>query len=138
LRLLSFFAAFIVGAPIVGIVHAQSHETDEESIRALITAFANARNAQDGEAASRLYSEDGEWISAKGYVARGRSELTRTWGGVTGQVERTVQSVDFPGSNIAVVRVITQYAEPIGRHHEVFIFAKDDGKWNIHVHQSID
>jgi hypothetical protein len=34
--------------------------------------------------------------------------------------------------------VTTQYEQPIGRHHEVFICVKDDGAWKIRVHQSVD
>jgi hypothetical protein len=136
MRLSTFFAGFVLAATLVGTLHAQPPQTDEQSIRALITAFASARNLHDGEAAARLYSEDGEWISAKGYAARGRS--ARIWGGVTGQVQRTIESVDLPGSNISVVRVTTQYEQPIGRHHEVFICVNDDGTWKIRVHQSID
>lgn len=131
-------SAFFVAATLAARLHAQPPQTDEQSIRALITAFATARNLHDGEAAARLYSEDGEWLSAKGYPAQGRTELARIWGGVTGQVQRTVESVDFPGPNISLVRVTTQYAEPIGRHHEVFICVKDDGTWKIRVHQSVD
>ena len=131
-------SAFFVAATLVGTLPAQPPQTDEQSIRALITAFATARNLHDGEAAARLYSEDGEWISAKGYAAMGRTELARIWGGVSGHVQRTVDSVDFPGPNISVVRVTTQYEEPIGRHHEVFICVKDDGTRRIRVHQSVD
>jgi hypothetical protein len=60
------------------------------------------------------------------------------WSGVTGQVRRTIQPINLAGPNIAVVRVLTQYDEPIGIHHETFIFVKDNGAWNIRVHQSVD
>jgi len=138
MRLHTFLVHSIAVATLAVAGTAQPSQTDEESIRLLIAAFANARNMHNGEAAAALYSEDGEWISAHGSAVRGRNELARLWSGVTGQVQRTVQSVDFPGSHIAVVHVTTQYDEPIGRHHEVFIVVDDDGKWNIRVHQSTD
>ncbi len=118
--------------------YAQSSPADEESIRMLVKTFANARNAHDGPAAAALYSQDGEWIGARGASVRGRIELARMWSGVTGQVQRAIQSIDFAGPNIAVVRVLTQYEQPISLHHETFIFVKDTGTWNIRVHQSVD
>jgi hypothetical protein len=56
---------------------------------------------------------------------------------VTGQVQRTISSIEFPCDNIAVVRVITQYDDSRGRHLEAFVLVKDNGKWSIRVHQSI-
>jgi uncharacterized protein (TIGR02246 family) len=112
---------------------------DEASLRALVKTFADARNAHDGQAAAALYSEDGEWMSANGQgIVRGRADLARIWSGQTGQVQRTVQSIEFVGPNVAVVHVATQYAEPIGRHNETFVVAKESGEWSIHLHQSVD
>ena len=116
----------------------QSASDDEESVRTLIKTFADARNAHDGHAVAALYSEEGEWISANGYFVHGRPALVGLWNGVTGQVQRTIQSIDFAGPNIAVVRVGTQYAEPIGRHSETFILIKVRGSWSIRLHQSVD
>jgi len=58
---------------------------------------------------------------------RGRQALATLWGNLPGQVGRAIQPVDFPGGKIAVVRVTTQYAEPIGRHHETFVPVKENG-----------
>jgi uncharacterized protein (TIGR02246 family) len=114
-------------------------QADDRLVRALIEKFAALRNAHDGPAVAALYSEDGEWLGARGQGAtRGRTALAQLWGGVSGRVERTIQSLDFPGPNIAVVHVITQYAEPVGQHHEVFVTVKEDGVWLIRVHQSVD
>jgi uncharacterized protein (TIGR02246 family) len=118
----------------------QSVPRDEERIRTLITDFANARNAHDGQAAAAKYSEDGEWIATGGLsTVKGRVALSQLWGGVEGQVQRTVEAIAFPAPNIATVRVATQYAEPIGLHHEVFVVVKDSwtNQWSIRVHQTI-
>jgi uncharacterized protein (TIGR02246 family) len=124
----------------ISITFADPHPNpDESSIRTLIKSFADARNAHDGAAAAALYSEDGEWFAPNGEnVVHGHQALADLWGRLPGRVERTVQSIDFPGPTIAVVRVITQYAEPISRHHETFIAVKADGKWRIRIHQSVD
>jgi uncharacterized protein (TIGR02246 family) len=112
---------------------------EEESIRKLIQTFADARNAHDGAAVASLYSEDGEWIGARGFgKVKGRTALEELWGRLTGQVRRTVESVEIPSDRIAVVRVTTEYEEPVGRHHEVFIVVKELGDWKIRVHQTAD
>ena len=105
----SLLAGFVLTVTLATIGAGQSPSTDEESIRALIETFAGARNAHDGQAVAALYSEEGEWISANGSFVHGRPALARLWSGVTGEVERTVQSIDFAGPNIAVVRVGTKY-----------------------------
>jgi hypothetical protein len=71
-------------------------------------------------------------------IVKGRVALADMWSKVEGQVERTVKSVEFPGGEIAVVRVATQYAEPIGLHSEIFVFVRESGKWRIRVHQTLD
>ncbi len=134
----AFLLGLIAAVTLAELCNAQPHQTEEPLIRTVITVFANARNARDGDAAAALYSEDGEWISAHGYVVRGKAALVTLWGGVTGQVQRTIESIDLAGPNIAVVRVTTQYEEPVGRHHEVFILVKLNEKWNIRVHHSGD
>jgi uncharacterized protein (TIGR02246 family) len=131
-------APLLLAVALTAIGNAQSFQTDDEPIRTLIKTFADARNAHDGEAVAALYSEDGEWISAHGYFVHGRPALVRLWSGVTGQVARTIQSIDFAGNNIAVVRVVTEYSEPIGRRHEAFILVKGGRTWNIRLHQSVD
>ena len=132
--------ALLITAFLVSLGSAQPPAPDDDqSIRGLIKAFADARNAHNGEAVGALYSADGEWISADGRTrAQGKAELVRMWNGAQGQVQRTVDSIDLPGNSIAVVRVSTQYWEPIGRHREVFILAKDHDQWRIRLHQSID
>lgn len=133
-----------------GVAQDQAQQLREEPVRALIKAFADARNAHDGQAVAALYSEDGEWITDPFPVAHsisGRHGLAIQWGAVTGKVDRTISSIDFPGPNIAVVRVATQYEAPRSRHSEVFILVNegvkhppspDAGTWKIRVHQTID
>ena len=134
-RVFMSVALFAAGLPAVS---AQTAEAEERSIRMLINTFAQARNSHNGQTVAGLYSEDGEWISSTGRSVRGRSALAKLWGDLPGQVQRTVESVNFAGPNIAVVRVLTEYPDPIGRHHETFVFVKTGGAWAIRVHQSLD
>jgi uncharacterized protein (TIGR02246 family) len=111
---------------------------EELRVRALIKTFDDARNRHDGIAVAALYSEDGEWISNRGNAVHGWQALATMWGGLSGQVEPTIQSVDFPGGDIALVRLTLQYSEPTGQHHEIFILLNEQGKWNVRVHQAVD
>ena len=143
MRQRTFLRAFIIAAVLTATGNGQSLRSDEESLRALIKNFADARNAKDGEAAAAVYSEDGAWIGMKGRpTVKGKAALAKLWGGVIGEVQRTPQSIDRISENIAIVRV-----EYVGMgaargdgvvHHEAFIFVKSGGKWNIQLHQLID
>jgi len=125
--------------PSFGIVEDLLNQADEQSVRALIKNFADSRNAHDGYAVAALYSENGEWFGPNGGNAvRGRQALATLWSGVPGQAVRTIQSIEFPGGNIAVVHVTAQFAEPVGRHHESFIAVKENGTWYIRIHQAVD
>lgn len=131
-RLLLLFAVISFAVP------AQTPANANSDVRALIEAFANARNAHDGKSTAAFYSDDGEWISNDGSnVVRGKADLARLWSAVTGHVDRTVKSVEYPGRNIAVVYVATQYEAPIGLHSEVFVLVYE-GAWKIRVHQTLD
>jgi hypothetical protein len=111
----------------------------DEAVRAVITRFADLRNVHDGNAVAALYADDGEWLGSQGSpsLVVGRPALAKLWGGVTGQAQRRIESVDFPGRNIAIVRVPVQYPD-IGPHKEAFVLVKEDTRWNIRVHQTVD
>ncbi len=122
---------------------AQTKATMEDAVRTVIKAFADARNSHDGQAAASQYSEDGEWIQNHATaVIRGGEDLAKLWGSLPGHVDRTISSIEFPGPNIAVVRVATQYGPPQGLHSEVFILVNDDyrdpSNWKIRIHQTLD
>jgi len=115
------------------------NQADDGDVRALIRKFADFRNAHDGPGVAALYAENGEWFDPYGEAAaRGRQALATLWGSVPGSVGRMIESVDFLGGDVAMVRVTTQYADPIGRHHESFIVVKERGTWYIRAHQSVD
>ena len=130
--------ALITGVPGTGMPrHARRRQSDEDAIRALVKTFADARNARDGQAAAALYAEDGEYLQAIGPSVRGRTSLAEVWGAGTGQVQRTVSSIEFPSANLAVVQVATQFDDGRGLHFEVLILVLDGGKWSIRLHQTV-
>jgi uncharacterized protein (TIGR02246 family) len=115
-----------------------TRKKNDEAVRALIQKFADARNAHDGAAAAALYSEDGEWRTADGFVSRGRAALATRWSENTDQVERTVDSIDFPSPDIAVVRVTRKFNDYPPRVPETFILVKENGEWYIRVHEAVN
>lgn len=125
-----------VAAPSFGIVDSVPKGEDDLSVRALIKAFADARNAHDGNAAAARYAEDGEYQGKRGTGVKGRPAIANVWSNVpAGEVRRTVQSVDFPATNVAVVRVAGEFPEV---HHETFLAIREGGGWLIRVHQLLD
>ena len=80
----SLMATMAIAASFTAMVSAQPARTDEQSLRGLITAFAQARNAHNGQAVAAIYAEDGEWVSAAGErTVRGRKELADNFGEIT-------------------------------------------------------
>ena len=112
-------------------------KADDRNVRALIKKFADLRNAHDGPGVAALYAENGEW-SGQHSVHRGRQALAAMWDRVPGYVERTIESVDFLGGDVAMIRVTTQYADPIARHHESFTVVQENRLWQIRAHQTLD
>ena len=133
----TFLIAVFCAATLAVVGNAQVPQADKLSIAARVRTFADARNAHDGTTVAALYSVDGEYISTEGNSVRGRAELAKLWSSVTGQVRRTVESVEFAGPNIALVRVNMLYPD-IGEHHETFVFVKAGARWEIRVHQTVD
>lgn len=132
---------FSILAVLVFSGEAQIQTSREDSIRGFIKAFADARNLHDGDVVAAMYSENGEWLQNHGtQVVRGRAALSRLWSSVTGHVDRRVSSIEFPGTNIAIVKVAAEYAPPIGLRSEVFVLVSDGTKtnWEIHIHQTLD
>jgi hypothetical protein len=68
-------------------------------------------------------------------VERGREALEKLWSGVSGQVERTIESL---APDTAVVHVRCQYPEPYGVHHDVFVVVNENGTWLIRIHKCVD
>jgi hypothetical protein len=124
-----------ISEPAFGVVKTPTGSAaDQDAIRTLIRDFADARNAHDGNAAAQLYSENGEY--GRGAV-RGREALAALWGGLNGQVKRTIQSISFPGRNVASVSVAAMYNSDV--FDEVFMVAKEaDGVWRIRLHERTD
>jgi uncharacterized protein (TIGR02246 family) len=122
---------------------AQTQTAKEDRVRRLITAFAEARNGNDGNAVAAFYSEDGEWIQNHATATvHGRVALAQFWSQAQraqAHVDRAILSIEFPGTNIAIVRVSTQYGPPVGLHSEVFVLVDESALiWKIRIHQTLD
>jgi hypothetical protein len=78
----TFPTAFVLALALSLPGQAQSANNEERPIRALIQDFADARNSHDGIAVASFYSDDGEWIAARGVrTVRGRAALVELWTG---------------------------------------------------------
>jgi uncharacterized protein (TIGR02246 family) len=94
--------------------------------------MAAARNAHDGSAAAATYTEDGEYIGSS-RTFKGRIELAQLWGTMKGQMQRTIQAVNFIAPGIAIVHVLSDYPKPAIVGREVFVMVKENGGWKIRV-----
>jgi hypothetical protein len=110
----------------------------DETVRGLITRFADSRNAHDGQAAAATYAEDGEYMNSSSPVqkVKGRAALALLWANLPGHAERRIESVEFVTGNIAVAHVIAEFDEPASTLDETFLVVKDAGGWTIRVHEA--
>jgi uncharacterized protein (TIGR02246 family) len=110
---------------------------NERPVRALIKAFADARNAHDGAAAAATYASEGEYRAFDRPPVKGSVQLSEMWGRMTGQMSRRVNSVQFVAPNLAVVLAEERFVGPEGENQakEVYTVARIDGEWKILVHQ---
>jgi uncharacterized protein (TIGR02246 family) len=119
-----------------------AYSSADETVRALITRFADSRNARDGAAAAATYTEDGEYINTTSPlgVVKGTEALAKLWGSLTGQVQRRIQAVEFLAPNIAAVHVAAESPNDSGAveqfFDETFIAVRDGSEWRIKVHQA--
>ncbi len=111
---------------------------DDEAIRALMSAFAAARNAGDGRVTAENYREDGEYLAMDGTRVTGRDALERMWtagpyGG--GPATRTVEKIDFVSASIAFVRGRAEFETGPARS-ETFVVVRDSVRgWKIQLHE---
>lgn len=110
----------------------------DETVRAVITRFADARNAHDGNAAAAAYAPDGEYVNPVGPTrkVKGRAALAALWGALPGQVQRKIEAVEFITANIAVAHVVAEFSEPTSTLKETFVVVRDGSEWKIQIHEA--
>jgi hypothetical protein len=108
---------------------------NERPIRALIKAFADARNAHDGKAAAATYAPEGEYRGFDAAPVKG-PVLETFWWSVQGQASRTAKSVEFISPNLAIVVVYVRGVSSRGEWltKEAFSVINYTGQWKILVH----
>jgi hypothetical protein len=104
-------------------------------------AFPVDADSRDIEFGIQLYGEGAAWIDSVSVTSPvmeigkairvGRSNLERMWSGATGQAKpkRTIQSVEVLTPDIAVMRVLAEFADPSERFDETFLLAREGGEW---------
>lgn len=58
-------------------VHSTSSLQDESAIKRVISEMTDGFNRHDAEAATRMYTEDADFVSVRGEVAKGRGEIKK-------------------------------------------------------------
>lgn len=110
---------------------------NERPVRALIKAFADARNAHDGGAAAATYALEGEYRAFDRPPVKGAADLAALWARMTGQMSRRVKSVQFVAPNLAIAFVNLREVEwqGQGEGQEAYTVANINREWKILVHQ---
>jgi ketosteroid isomerase-like protein len=108
---------------------------DEASIKAQLTAYAEASQRGDGHARALFYTEDAEvWLSTTRILSRGRAAIEKELDRPPDPNRRfrlEIENISFVSAD--VVLVDAQYydssPEPIG--HAFYVMVRQDTRWLI-------
>jgi uncharacterized protein (TIGR02246 family) len=136
----------IIGSSLPSAAQAQNSQSDEVAIRRVIVEMTDAFNQHDAVAATRMYTPDVDFVSARGDKARGRDEVQKFLATLfkTRLKDTTLRTeaveIRFIRRDVAIVHVTNESSglvAPNGQklppHEEMSIrvFVKDNEKWQI-------
>jgi ketosteroid isomerase-like protein len=108
---------------------------DEASIKAQLTAYAEASQRGDGHARALFYTEDAEvWLSTTRTLSRGRAAIGKELDRPPDPNRRfrlEIENISFLGADVAFVdaQYYDSSRKPIG--HAFYVMVKQDTKWLI-------
>jgi uncharacterized protein (TIGR02246 family) len=108
---------------------------EEASIRAQLSAYAQARRGGDGHAQAAFYTDDADaWFSGTRRMAKGRAEIERDLDVPLSSrrpFRLEIESIGFLGPDVALVdaHYFSVAAEPNG--HVLYVMMRRNGQWKI-------
>ncbi|HEY6393718.1 MAG TPA: SgcJ/EcaC family oxidoreductase, partial [Bryobacteraceae bacterium] len=110
---------------------------DEQSIRKMLAAFADARNALDARGMAAAYADDAEFLAFDDPPITGRPAIERgliapvTKGG--GRMERSLKGVRLIRPDLAVAEGDVHFSAPNSNMNfvEHYVLRKNAGRWQI-------
>ena len=108
---------------------------DEASIKAQLTAYAEASQRGDGHARALFYTEDAEvWLSTTRTLSRGRRAIEKELDRPPDPNRRfrlEIENISFLSAVVALVDAQYYSSSPEPAGHAFYVMVKQDAKWLI-------
>jgi ketosteroid isomerase-like protein len=108
---------------------------DEASIKAQLTAYAEASQQGDGHARALFYTEDAEvWLSTTRTLSRGRAAIAKELDRPRDPNRRfrlEIENISILSADVALVDAQYYDSSPEPSGHAFYVMVKQDAKWLI-------
>ncbi|MFL9999992.1 MULTISPECIES: SgcJ/EcaC family oxidoreductase [Paraburkholderia] len=151
----SFIAVAAIGFSIGCAQNASMHSTsslqDESAIKEVIYEMTAGFNSHDAEAATRMYTEDADFVSVRGEEAKGRGEIRKGLAAILSTRARNAAletrnvAIRFIRPDVALVHVTNELSGlmnsdgqtlPAHRERSLRVFVKESGVWRVAAFQN--
>ena len=123
---------------IAGLVPTRAQSADsleEASIKAQLTAYAEASQRGDGHARALFYTEDAEvWLSTTRTLSQGRAAIGKELDRPPDPNRRfrlEIENISFLSADVALVDAHYYGSSPEPTGHAFYVMVKQDTKWLI-------
>lgn len=124
---------------------------DEAAIKQVVSEMTQGFNSHDAEAATRMYTDDADFVSVRGEVAKGRAEIRKGLAGIlstrarNASLDTQVVTIRFVRQDVALVQVINELSglvnsegQTLPAHREISlrVLVKEPGGWRVAAFQN--
>jgi uncharacterized protein (TIGR02246 family) len=143
--------SFSIGCSINAGVSSTGNLQDEAAIKRVVSEMTQGFNSHDAEAATRMYTDDADFVSVRGEVAKGRGEIRQGLAVILSTRARNASldtrsvTIRFNRPDVAVVHVDNELrglvnsdgqALPAHRELSLRVFVKESGVWRVAAFQN--
>jgi uncharacterized protein (TIGR02246 family) len=124
---------------------------DETAIKQVVSEMTQGFNSHDAEAATRMYTNDADFVSVRGEVAKGRGEIRKGLAAILSTRARNASldtravTIRFIRPDVALVHVtnelrglVNSEGQTLPAHREISlrVFVKESGVWRVAAFQN--
>ncbi|CAG9244295.1 hypothetical protein PCAR4_1460006 [Paraburkholderia caribensis] len=132
-------------------MHSTSSLQDESAINRVISEMTDGFNRHDAEAATQMYTENADFVSVRGEVAKGRGEIRKGMAAILSTRARNATletrgvAIRFIRPDVALAHVTNELSglvnadgQTLPAHQELSlrVFVKESGVWRVAAFQN--
>jgi uncharacterized protein (TIGR02246 family) len=140
-----------IGCSQITLLDSASSFQDESAIERVIFEMTDGFNSHDAEAATRMYTEDADFVSVRGDVAKGRADIKNVLAAILSTRARNATletrgvAIRFIRPDVALAHVTNELsglvnaegqALPAQRELSLRVFVRESGVWRVAAFQN--